>query len=116
MKARPLAALVLTLLLAAPSSVHAQATSLSETLSGEAKAEYESARLLYGNGDFSTALLKFSAAHERSRTRGFSGTWPRARRAFDGIRERSRSFAPTSPTRPDSSATVSAPRRTSSSE
>ena len=67
MKARPLAALVLTLLLAAPSSVHAQATSLSETLSGEAKAEYESAKLLYGNGDFSTALLKFSAAHEKSK-------------------------------------------------
>lgn len=39
---------------------------LSESLTGEAKAEYDSAKILYGAGDFSGALLKFSSAHKRS--------------------------------------------------
>ncbi len=67
MKARSLVALVVTLLLLVPPTVHAQGTSPSETLSGEAKTEYESAKLLYANGDYATALLKFSAAYERSK-------------------------------------------------
>jgi hypothetical protein len=41
-------------------------TSLSDVLTGDAKAEYDSAKILYGAGDFSGALLKFNSAHKRS--------------------------------------------------
>lgn len=40
---------------------------LADTLTGEAKADYESAKLLYGDGDFAGALVKFSGAHEKSK-------------------------------------------------
>ncbi|MBI5537680.1 MAG: PEGA domain-containing protein [Deltaproteobacteria bacterium] len=39
---------------------------LAETLTGQAKQDYESARLLYGDGDHAGALLKFKAAYEQS--------------------------------------------------
>jgi hypothetical protein len=68
MKARPLVALLLTfaqLSFVAP-LVHAQGKTLAETLTGDAKAEYESGKILYGNGDFAGARIKFFAAHERS--------------------------------------------------
>ncbi len=45
----------------------AQAPSLSESLTGPAKASYEEGRILYGEGDFAGALVKFSAAHEQSK-------------------------------------------------
>ncbi|WP_437614822.1 PEGA domain-containing protein [Sorangium sp. So ce834] len=40
---------------------------LSETLTGEAKAEYEAARILFGDGDFRNAIIKFERAYELSR-------------------------------------------------
>src|SRR5882724_11708596 len=38
--------------------------SLGDTLTGEAKADYESGKLLYGDGDFAGARVKFQAAYE----------------------------------------------------
>ncbi|WP_433935991.1 PEGA domain-containing protein [Sorangium cellulosum] len=40
---------------------------LSETLSGEAKAEYEAARILFNDGDHRNAIIKFERAYELSR-------------------------------------------------
>ncbi|WP_437490888.1 PEGA domain-containing protein [Sorangium sp. So ce1014] len=40
---------------------------LSETLTGEAKAEYEAARILFNDGDYRNAIIKFERAHELSR-------------------------------------------------
>jgi PEGA domain len=39
---------------------------LSESLTGPAKSEYEAAKLLYGDGDFAGALLKFQQAYKLS--------------------------------------------------
>jgi hypothetical protein len=41
--------------------------SLSDTLSGGAKADYEAARLLYGDGDHAGALVKFQSAFDQSK-------------------------------------------------
>lgn len=38
--------------------------SLAETLTGDAKSEYEGGKLLYGDGDFAGALVKFQRAYE----------------------------------------------------
>jgi hypothetical protein len=40
--------------------------SLSETLTGTAKADYEAGKLLFGVSDFAAALIKFNAAHDAS--------------------------------------------------
>ncbi|WP_437736986.1 PEGA domain-containing protein [Sorangium sp. So ce1335] len=40
---------------------------LSETLTGEAKAEYEAARILFNDGDYRNAIIKFERAYELSR-------------------------------------------------
>lgn len=40
---------------------------LSESLSGMAKAEYEAGRILYQDGDFASALVKFERANELSK-------------------------------------------------
>ncbi|MGK3994761.1 PEGA domain-containing protein [Sorangium sp. So ce1024] len=40
---------------------------LSETLTGEAKAEYEAARILFNDGDHRNAIIKFERAYELSR-------------------------------------------------
>ncbi|WP_438001212.1 PEGA domain-containing protein [Sorangium sp. So ce185] len=40
---------------------------LSETLAGEAKAEYEAARILFNDGDFRNAIIKFERAYALSR-------------------------------------------------
>ncbi len=40
---------------------------LTETLTGQAKIDYESARLLVGDGDFAGARIKFQAAYETSK-------------------------------------------------
>ncbi|WP_434047259.1 MULTISPECIES: PEGA domain-containing protein [Sorangium] len=40
---------------------------LSEALSGEAKAEYEAARILFNDGDHRNAIIKFERAYELSR-------------------------------------------------
>ncbi|WP_437727825.1 PEGA domain-containing protein [Sorangium sp. So ce861] len=40
---------------------------LSETLSGEAKAEYEAARILFNDGDFRNAIIKFERSYDLSR-------------------------------------------------
>lgn len=42
-------------------------TSLADALTGDAKADYEAGKLLYGDGDFAGALVKFTAAHEKSK-------------------------------------------------
>ncbi|WP_148313649.1 PEGA domain-containing protein [Sorangium cellulosum] len=39
---------------------------LSETLTGEAKAEYEAARILFSDGDFRNAIIKFERAYALS--------------------------------------------------
>jgi len=39
---------------------------LSQTLTGEAKASYEAAKLLFGDGDFAGAAIKFQAAYDQS--------------------------------------------------
>ena len=41
--------------------------SLAETLTGTAKAEYEAGRLLYSDGDYAGASLKFQRAYEESK-------------------------------------------------
>jgi PEGA domain len=53
---------------AQPARPPAAATSkpLSETLTGVAKAEYEGAKLLYGDKDYANALIKFQRAYELS--------------------------------------------------
>ncbi|MFO0670684.1 MAG: PEGA domain-containing protein [Polyangiaceae bacterium] len=40
---------------------------LSETLTGDAKADYDAGKLLFGDGDFAGALVKFTAAHEKAK-------------------------------------------------
>jgi hypothetical protein len=54
---------------AAPATERPQAgvASLSDSLVGEAKQEYESAKLLYNDGDYAGALLKFQRAHMLSK-------------------------------------------------
>src|SRR6476659_2298821 len=39
---------------------------LSEALSGAAKSDYDSGKLLYGDGDFSGARIKFQGAYDRA--------------------------------------------------
>ena len=41
--------------------------SLSESLTGEAKADYESGKILFGDGDNAGALVKFKSAYEKSK-------------------------------------------------
>ena len=41
--------------------------SVGETLTGQAKADYESARVLVGDGDYAGALVKFQAAYDASK-------------------------------------------------
>jgi PEGA domain len=45
----------------------AEPAPLSEALSGEAKAAYEGGKLLYGDGDFAGARVKFQAAYEAAK-------------------------------------------------
>src|SRR5688572_33443050 len=40
---------------------------LSEALTGDAKAAYEGGKLLYGDGDFAGARVKFQAAYETAK-------------------------------------------------
>ena len=40
---------------------------LSDTLTGAAKADYESGKLLYGDGDYAGSLVKFSSAYDASK-------------------------------------------------
>ena len=40
--------------------------SLSETLTGEARTDYDAAKLLYENGDFAGAASKFRQAYDRA--------------------------------------------------
>lgn len=41
--------------------------SLADTLSGDARADYDAARLLYENADYAGALVKFTAAFDKSK-------------------------------------------------
>jgi hypothetical protein len=41
--------------------------SLAETLTGDAKADYETARLAFGDHDYAGALIKFGSAYEKSK-------------------------------------------------
>ncbi len=52
---------------AAPSPAPPAVPSLSEALSGQAKQEYESGKLLFGDGDHVGALAKFGSAYAHSR-------------------------------------------------
>lgn len=51
----------------APSEKPADGASLSASLSGSAKADYEAARLLYDDGDFHGAWLKLKSAYDASK-------------------------------------------------
>jgi hypothetical protein len=51
----------------ASASAPAAVPTLSETLTGDAKAAYESGKLLYQDGDYPGALLKFQQAYETSK-------------------------------------------------
>jgi hypothetical protein len=50
-----------------PAAVPASPPPLASVLTGEANSEYQAAVLVYGVGDFATALLKFQRAYELSR-------------------------------------------------
>jgi hypothetical protein len=53
---------------AAPATPPAPTTpSLSDTLSGTAKTDYEAGKLLFGVSDFGAALIKFTSAHDASK-------------------------------------------------
>jgi hypothetical protein len=41
--------------------------SLAQTLTGQAKADYDAAKLLYGDGDYAAALIKFQRGYDTSR-------------------------------------------------
>src|SRR5262245_25362694 len=45
----------------------AAAASLSESLTGMARAEYEAGKILYADGDFAGAALKFQRAYDESK-------------------------------------------------
>ena len=51
----------------APASSAAAPASLGATLTGEAKAEYDAAGLVFGDGDYAGAVLKFERAYELSK-------------------------------------------------
>lgn len=51
----------------APAPAASTPPPLSESLSGEAKAEYEAAKLLYEDGDYAGASLKFQRAYDLSK-------------------------------------------------
>ncbi|AKT36655.1 uncharacterized protein CMC5_007750 [Chondromyces crocatus] len=51
----------------APAPANAPPPPLSEVLSGTAKAEYEAGRILFRDGDFSNAIIKYERAYEISR-------------------------------------------------
>lgn len=40
---------------------------LADALTGDAKADYEAGRILFGDGDFAGALVKFTSAYDRSK-------------------------------------------------
>jgi hypothetical protein len=42
-------------------------TSLADSLSGDAKSDYEAAKLLYGDGDYGGALVKFQTAYDKAK-------------------------------------------------
>lgn len=51
----------------APSPPPPSPPELADALSGEAKADYEAGKLLYDDGDFGGALVKFHSAHGKSK-------------------------------------------------
>ncbi|WP_437898142.1 PEGA domain-containing protein [Sorangium sp. So ce124] len=51
----------------APAPTEAPAAPVAERLSGEARADYESGKALFRNGDFASAFLKFQSAYESSK-------------------------------------------------
>jgi hypothetical protein len=50
----------------APSGTELVSTPLAEALSGQAKADYDAGRILFGDDDFAGAAVKFQRAYERS--------------------------------------------------
>lgn len=51
-----------------PAASSASSTpALAQSLTGQAKDDYEAAKILYGDADYAGAVVKFSAAYERSR-------------------------------------------------
>ena len=51
----------------APPAASAAPPSLGESLTGDAKSNYEAGKLLFGVSDFAAALIKFTAAHDASK-------------------------------------------------
>jgi len=60
-------ALVVALGLAAPPALAEAPAPLAETLTGDAKADYERAKLLYADGDHANAYKNFASAYDRSK-------------------------------------------------
>jgi len=54
----------------APAPAPAAPTKLADRLQGPARANYDAGRLLFGDGDFNGALLKFSSAYDISKDAG----------------------------------------------
>lgn len=59
--------LLLCALLASSPVFAAETAPLAQSLKGEGKAEYEAGRILYGDGDYAGATLKFQRAYEVSK-------------------------------------------------
>src|SRR3954462_5833949 len=51
----------------APSGVGTEIAPLAESLTGQAKADYDAGRLLFGDDDFAGALVKFQRAFDNVR-------------------------------------------------
>ncbi|WP_437510373.1 PEGA domain-containing protein [Sorangium sp. So ce1099] len=51
----------------APAPAGAPPAPLAQTLTGTARADYETGKNLFGNGDFANAFIKFQRAHESSK-------------------------------------------------
>jgi hypothetical protein len=51
----------------APKAKPAAVKSLAQTLTGPAKADYDAAKLLYGDGDYAGALIKFQSAFDATK-------------------------------------------------
>ncbi len=52
--------------LSQPGMIWAQPSSLADSLTGDARADYEAAKVLYVDGDFAGAYLKFAQAYKKS--------------------------------------------------
>jgi hypothetical protein len=60
------ALVVLALVLTSTGTLHAAEKSLAQSLTGQARSDYDAARTLFSHDDFAGAAIKFRSAHEKS--------------------------------------------------